>query len=179
MPLTTAPYARLHFPFITPFSWESIGNELLAMNASGGASTAWPAANLAILVPFSTWQTLSIKGVAWYNGTTVGGNCDVGIYDSTAVNRLTSLGTTARGTVSNIVTTTLSTYVLAPGDYYMALSTDGTPNMLGPAPAAGLCAAMGVLEAPTAFVLPSTLSPVLTTRAFIPVFGLLTDSAAV
>jgi hypothetical protein len=171
-------YQWQHLPSINMASFESIGSAGMAMSLFGTTSTAWPLTNLALLVPFSTWQTLSIKGVCWMNGTTTGGNIDIGIYDSLAVTRLTSLGTTARGNVSASNTATLSTYVLAPGDYYMALSHDGTSNIAGGAPVAGLCAAAGILEATSAFPLPATITPAITTRAFIPVLGFLLDSTA-
>lgn len=172
-------YQRIHFPVLQVTSWEAIGAPVHPIVNAGSASAAYPAANLSILVPFSTWQTLPVNGVAWNNGSVTGGNVDVGIYDSLGVTLLTHLGSTARGAVNVLVSASLSTYILPPGNYYMAFSLDGTSNMMAWASTAGLWAAMGVLEAATNFPLATGITPVLATHAYMPTFGLLLDSTAI
>lgn len=173
--------AGLQFPVgptIHPMSTASIGLSIRAFNISLGTSTAYPLANVALFVPFSIDDTVTFQSVFWQTGSVTGGNCDVGVYDE-AGTRLFSSGTTARGTASSIITTGITPYTLSRGRYYLAFSHDGTNNMLAGAPAAGLCAATGVLERTSSFVLPADASSwVATTRAYIPNFGIYTGTIA-
>jgi hypothetical protein len=164
---------------ISPDSFESIGAYLSHIAQGGtGSSAAWPLANLALFCPFDVYSPVTITEAYWENGATAGGNIDIGIYDE-AGNRIVSLGTTARGSVSVLVTsTTLTATTLFPGRYYMAMSHDGTSNIFGIAPTAGLLQAAGVCEMASAFPLPATATLAATTRAYLPKFGLLVKSTA-
>ncbi len=178
----------IHFPappvlgntvIIQPTSLASIGYSLRQWSAFSYASTAHPAANLAIYVPFVLAAPMNIQSVFWVNGLTTGSNCDVGIYNEDAT-KIVSLGSTGRGAASSVITTTtLTDTVVGRGRYYMGFLCDGTANMQAVAPAAGLCAAMGVLEqAVGAANLPSPATFTVTTRAYIPYFGLYAQTLA-
>lgn len=143
------------------------------------ASTAYPAANLALYIPFCIAAPMNVRAVYWGNGTTVGGNIDVGIYNEDAT-KVVSLGSTARGAVSSTVTTTgLTDTIVGAGRYYMGFLLDSTANMQAFAPAAGLCESMGILEqAVGGATLPSPATFAVTTRAYIPVFGIYAQTLA-
>lgn len=136
------------------------------------ASTAWPSANRAILVPVR----LAIPAIAYKmaigSGVTASGNFDVGIYDS-EFNRLVSSGSTAKGnsveSIANITDTPLE-----PGLYYLALAANGannyimqTPSGTSPVPLQK-ARLMGTLEMASAFALPATITPAARSSAEIP-----------
>lgn len=161
---------------ISPGAPESLGEFLWRGFGPSFASAAYPLANLALYVPFAVSAPITILSTVWINGTATGGNIDVGIYGEDGT-RIVSLGSTARGSASSvIVTTTLTDTTLGPGRYYMAFAHDGTNNIFGWPPAAGLAEAAGVLEQQTAFPLPSSATFAVTTRAYVPYMGLLTAS---
>lgn len=141
-------------------------------NSTGAASAAYPLANLALYVPFSVSQALTVYEGWVVAGTTSGGNYDIGVYSATG-SRLTSAGATARtlSTVNN--TTAMTNLVLVPRvRYYMAFSADGTANYLAGTMSAGIYESMGMLESTTSYVLPASPTLSRTTRAYIPMFGL-------
>lgn len=136
------------------------------------ASTAYPLANLAIYVPFSVSEAVTVFEGWVVAGATAGGNFDIGVYSAAGV-RLTSSGSTARvvSTVNN--TTAMTNLTLVPDTrYYMAFSADTTALYIAATGVAGLNEAMGVLESTTSFVLPTNPTLSRTTRAYIPHFGL-------
>lgn len=137
------------------------------------ATAAYPAANLAIYVPFYVAAPMNVQSVVWTNGATAGGNIDVGIYNEDAT-KVVSLGSTSRGTASTSVTTTsLTDTVIGAGRYYMGFLLDATSNMIAWTPAAGIAEALGVLEqAVGSATLPSPATFAVTTRAYIPQFGI-------
>lgn len=178
MQFRPAPPFRPAGYVINPASVESLGMVIRPWGISV-ASTAYPAANLALYVPFCIGAPMNIKAVYWGNGTTAGGNIDVGIYNEDAT-KIVSLGSTARGTASSTITTTsLADTIIGAGRYYMAFLLDSTANMQAFAPAAGLCESMGILEqAVGAATLPSPATFAVTTRAYIPSFGLYAQTVA-
>jgi len=140
-----------------------------------GASAAWPAANLAIFVPFRIARTVTVYKMATGAGATSAGNFDVGIYDAGG-NRLVSSGATAKGnSVEHILNVTDT--VIGPGLYYMAQSADGTnnyqiviPSGTTPVPLQKVRLA-GVLNAATSYVLPATVTFAAATNVAIPVIA--------
>jgi hypothetical protein len=179
MTFTPAPPLRPAGTLITPGSMESLEVAFKGMVVGNPGSTAHPAANLAIYVPFVLAAPANIQSVMWNNGATVGGNIDVGVYDEAGA-RLVSLGSTARGTVSTVITTTtLTDTVVGAGRYYMAFLCDSTANIIAWVPAAGICEALGVLEqAVGAATLPNPATFAVTTRAYIPQFGIYAQTIA-
>lgn len=171
-----APARIASSPVLSPTSDQSIGRFLQAVGVTAPASAAYTAANVALFFPLAIAQPITISGVWWYNGTVTGGNCDVGIY-SAAFTRLASVGSTGRGSASAIVRTSLAAAITLPrGSYYLAFAHNGTNNFFRLATAAVLCAAAGVMEQASAFALPATATPSVTTRAYVPMFGLVASA---
>lgn len=138
----------------------SVVNQLVGMNTGGGASAAWPSANLAIFIPIRLTAPVTVYKMAIGAGATAAGNFDVGIYDIGG-NRLVSSGATAKGaSVEHILNVTDTR--IGPGLYYLAMSADGTNNYIlitpsgtSPVPLQKT-RAYGVLAMATAYPLPAT-----------------------
>lgn len=137
-----------------------------------GASAAWPSANTAYFVPFALGSPFIARKMAFGCGTTAGGNCDVGIYD-TEGNRIVSSGATARSASSEVIVDITDTY-LDRGIYYMAMSHDGTNNIVfvtpsGTSPVPLQKARLaGVVQMASAYVLPATATFAAVSSAIIP-----------
>lgn len=152
-----------------PLSLGPVSRKLVGTGSSP-ASTAWPAANRAILIPFRLPKIMTAYQMIVGCGTTAAGNFDCGIYDKFG-NLLVSGGTTVKPATSEAIVNITDT-VLGRGTYYMALSADGTNNYIATAPAqAALVKAVGIRQASSAFVLPATITFETAASAFIPVFG--------
>lgn len=134
------------------------------------AAAAWPAANLAIYVPFVLDRQAVAAQMFWENGA-VAGTTDVGIYDEQGT-RLVSLGaTTNAGTVQlgNIADTTLP-----PGVYYMAglASTATTQTYWSGAIGVPMLRAAGVRsQAVGAAALPATATFAAMANGYLPFVG--------
>lgn len=151
-----------------------VSRKLVGVGASP-ASTAWPAANRAILIPFRLPKIMTAYQMIVGCGGTGGGNFDCGIYDKFG-NLLVSGGSTGRSALSEVIVNITDT-VLGRGTYYMALSVDGTNNMIATAPAqVALVKAVGIRQASSAFVLPATITFETAASAYIPVFGVVFTS---
>lgn len=158
---------------ISSFGFDGIGNYLSAINSQGVSSTAWPLANLALYVPVVVPYSVLVTGVFWVAGATAGGNIDIGLYQENGT-KVVSLGSTSRGTASAINSSfALTDTTVTPGRYYLAMAADSTNTEQASAPAAGLLEAIGINEQQTAFALPATATYTRTTRAYLPLFGLL------
>jgi hypothetical protein len=159
---------------ITPFSRESSW-----IYAAGLASAAYSAANRAFYFPFYVTTPVRVLRGFWANGATVGtDSVDVGVYTSDTngapLTRLVSGGGTLSAGASacqfvNLTDTTLG----APGLYFLAIAMNGVTDTLQrsvsiPATAARSRAFMQE----TAYVLPSTATPVVTSVAYVPLFGI-------
>lgn len=144
----------------------------LILGAAPASSVAYPLANLALYVPFSVSEPITAYEGWVVTAATAGGNFDIGIY-SAAGSRLTSSGATARVVSSINNTTAMTNYTMLPGlRYYMAFAADSVDLYTARNPAAGLFAACGVLEATSSYVLPTSPTLAVTTRAYMPMFGL-------
>jgi hypothetical protein len=136
---------------------------------------AWPAANLAIYVPFAIPFQFNVRRVFWVNGSNLTGNADLGVYTRTGA-RLFSTGATARSGASVTQYTTLGTpLLLSPGDYYMALSatTSATGSFIRFAP--GILSdvrLVGPLQQTSANPLPATATYAALGQSYWPLFGL-------
>lgn len=167
------------FPVRPCLSW--ISPESLGVNKTPGYSVGqpgtgtWSSANRAIYMPLMLRAPFLVQKVWWANGTTVSGNCDVGLYTEGGV-RLFSSGSTAQATVSVIQSVALSTpFLLTPGRYYLAMAMDNATGHIirmtfG---ATGYAKEFGCAEQATAFVLPATAT-FATIASFdtFPLFGL-------
>jgi hypothetical protein len=165
-----APFFYSDHEVIAPGSGEAF--DTIAVTLNSPASGTW-VANLAVFVPFGVSRPFLVREMWWFNGSTAGGNIDVGLYD-TAGNRLASLGSTAQGAASSIITSsTFTDYTLAPGDYYMAFAASATTAAVGfYSAAANISAGFGVGQMTTALPLPNPATIVPLTNAMVPYFGL-------
>lgn len=141
---------------LSTYSRESLGFQLSAMSLSTSVSAAWPSSNLAIYIPFTVYETITITKLSILNGSAVSGNFDIGIYDAGGA-RLVSSGSTAQSGTSAIQTVDITDKVLAPGLYYLALAFDNTTGTIENVGVTAIDAeALGVTQQASAFPLPST-----------------------
>lgn len=149
-------------------------------------STAWPAANTAVLIPFLVSMPVTFEGMYIVTGTSPAvTTIDLGIYRENFT-RITSIGSTATTTVTDQVMPvggklfpTLVT--LTRGRYYMAASAALTTFTTRAAINGNqIMRALGMFKMATAHPLPSTFVPVsMASTAFMPLIGMLTaDSPA-
>lgn len=161
-------------------SQESVSDifDFLAVG-TGFAGAAWPAANRAIFIPFALSQPVTIKQVAWQNGTTVSGNVDVGIYGITGT-RIAHTGSVAQATISAVQIADIADTTLDPGVYFMAMAVDNTTGLFFRCSNAAvlLMEAFGIQTMDTAFVLPDPATFANPAAAYIPQLVLLMNATA-
>jgi hypothetical protein len=112
---------------IHPYSRESVGSAIL--NFQGGGmlamtSGAWPSANAAVRIPFVISKLTRFQSMWCYNGGTVNGNIDLGVYSSTVgttAPRLVTSGSTPQSGTNAIQRVAID-ITLAPGIHFMALA---------------------------------------------------------
>ena len=155
---------------IQSHDWVRVHNPV---DAVSNGNTSWPAANLAIYIPFWLEQPATVFET-WVNtGTlTTSNGIEIGAYD-TAGNRLFSQATTITTASDTVNSSGMTDYTLAAGNYYMAMSCDGTRNFQATASIVGFYQSMGIMEQTglTGATLPSTWTAAVYTRAFLPIFG--------
>jgi len=137
----------------------------------GSATTVvWPAANLAIFLPF-TIGVITTFVKLFYSATASSGNVDMGIYDDQG-NRLVSMGSTAMALTNLTQILDITDTTLLPGSYYLAMacSTNVTATFRAWVwqGAGSNTAARGQYEMATALPLPATATFASTTRPFMP-----------
>lgn len=156
---------------ISTISDQSIGIQISAMRIAAAALT-WPLANVAIYVPVTIPEPVTITKMFWYNNSAGVQNVDVGIYDESGTRRVSSGSTAQSGSqVAQVVDVTDT--VLERGRYYLAMSCSGTAASAfgGVVPAAGLLQSLGVVRETSALPLPATATFVVTTHAAAPIMG--------
>lgn len=154
------------------FSPESITDiSNLGLNIAIDASAAaWPAANLAIYIPFRVAGIAIATKIFWYNGATVGTNSvDVGIYDAQG-NKLVSSGSTLTAGVSSLQSADITDTTLRRGLYFMAMAVNGTTDTFSRASSVDVRHLRGVAmyQQATAFNLPTTAVFAAVTNAYLP-----------
>lgn len=143
------------------------------------ATAAWPSANLAIFVPVRIGYPYTAVKMFWLNGSSVGtNNVDIGIYDSQG-NRLVNSGSTLTAGATGIQVVSITSTILEPGLYYMAMVMDGTTNTTLRAATGGVAtpwAAMGCYQMATAFALPATATFAQMAQLTLPIIGMSSSS---
>lgn len=163
--------AQLAGEALSPLSQLSIGGIINTVIAGAAASTAWPAANRALFIPFRLPRPYLVTQAVVGCGSTGGNNFDVGVYDAFG-NRLVSSGATARGTTAEVVANLTDT-MLGPGNYYMGLASDSAGTFIALAPAqVGLVKMCGIKQMASAYVLPATATYATAASAFIPLLAI-------
>ena len=162
------------YPMITPWCLESCGavtTALAATDADSAAGAAWPAANLALFVPFFVAERVTIVKLGIKNGTVATANLDIGIYDALGT-RLVSVGGTAQiGGNGNFQTYDVTDTQLLPGVYYLAVAFDTSAGTIARGLSGASAATMsitGMVEQTSAYPLPATATFAALTHEFLP-----------
>jgi hypothetical protein len=154
----------------------SFGGDLgITHSALGGgaapASTAFPASNDALFVPFALKQTVLIKRLYALNGASVSGNIDVGIYSDDGA-KITSAGSTAQAGTNVPQFFDITDVVIGPGRYYLAVAMDNTTGTLFRTNlSVARCQALGMAKQATAFALPASATFATVTATYLPLIG--------
>ena len=168
--LTQAPFSAIpaSFPVITlPFNYfHSPCGAVITTSGSNNSNTgAWTTGNTAVAFPFWIYEDATVYKIGWVNGSSAGGNTDVGIYNS-SWSRLVSTGSTLRSGNSipqwvDVADTALTANTL----YYLAANHSQTNanNVTGVLAAANTVNALvlaGIKQmAVGATALPATFTP--------------------
>lgn len=138
------------------------------------ASTAWGTANLAIFVPIEIPFSYPVKNLFWYNGATVAGNIDCGVYNDDLA-RVCSCGSVAQAGVTALQFQVPTTEVLlVPGSYYLAVTSSSTTATLH-CQTAGTAVTnreLGLFQQLTALPLPAAATIAAAGQARIPLIGI-------
>ena len=163
---------------ISPWSYQSIGVDLVCAGQRSLASQNYIAANVVIFVPFVVVEPMLVTRLWWANGAAVSGNIDCGIYNESAA-LLASTGSSGQTPINVVQSVDIADIALARGRYYMAMVSDtsgATQKVMAALPAAGIPQSLGLLEqASVTLPLATHASPAtfaIYTRAFVPLFGL-------
>lgn len=162
-------------PTMMPWSVDSIGVRMGAI--AGGVvdvSTVWSAANRALFIPFALGKPATITRIFWFNGATVSGNVDCGVYDA-AGTRLISSGSTAQAGTTAIQSVDVTDTLIGPGQYYLALAMDNVTGTIRIRTLGNvvLSKSVGMAAMETAFPLPTTVTLITTPVDSIPSCGVI------
>lgn len=158
---------------ISTFSPESVGIDILTSALAAPAVAAVPSANVAMFVPVIIPVHVTVSQMLLSIGLQ-SGNFDVGIYDDQG-NKIYSKGSTAVSTLTSNATSAvaITSTMLKPGIYYLALSCDNTSAtwMRVTANVNGIMGAMGLLQQ-AAFLLQSPATFAKYAQPYVPYIGL-------
>jgi hypothetical protein len=174
------------FPRISVFPDPAITistNSIHSINAFGllagapGASTAWPVANTALFIPFRIARSIKFSLLFTYNGSTVSGNVDVGVYSADGT-RIVSAGSTAHATTSGIQKFTVASTQIDSGLFYFGVALDNTTGTFTQVTVSQvpMLNFFGVAQMASAFPLPATATFASNTSTAVPTMGLSTRS---
>ena len=93
---------------------------------NGNSWATWPAANMAKFTACVITHPVNITAIMFINGGAASGNIDVGIYDLAGTKIVSSGSTVMAGTGGGWTVTSVSSTLLVPGMYYLALAIDNT-----------------------------------------------------
>lgn len=158
---------------INVFGYECLGLDLLYI-ITGLSSGVWTA-NLATYIPLIAVEPVLVSQFFWFNGATVDGNTDVGIYTEDGVTKLGSAGSTLNSGTSQIQVVNVSDFVLpANRRFWLALACDSaTQTYWRNATAAVRQDYVGVKQQTSAWSsgLPSSATFAAPSVATLPLFG--------
>lgn len=123
------PVGRVCLPTLGVLHDEFVGAALRNLSAiSGTTSTAFPAANRAIYIPFTLPARYPMARIWWANGATATGNIAAGILTEAGV-ALGAVGATAQAGTTIVQSAALA-LDLPPGAYYLGLTASSTSSTL-------------------------------------------------
>lgn len=153
---------------------ETIGPELLATDTLLSTGTAWTA-NLLIFIPLIIQEPLIASQFFWYNGATVNGNTDVGIYTFDGQTKLGSTGSTVNAGASQIQVVDVTNFTLPPNvKLWLALGSDSATHTFIAANLAAIPQdSIGITQQGSGWSsgLPTTITPAVPAVAKLPMFG--------
>ncbi len=162
---------------ITPYSLESIGPDLRSLAStpfSAIVSAAYPTADLALYVPFSLLERITVVKLFCHNGAAVAGNVDIRLYDINGV-ALTPSVQVAQAVINVLQEFDIVDVPIGPGLFYMGivLSNVGGALFRGLTLALG-GALMGMAQEQLAAgaALPNVATFASITGTYVPHFGL-------
>lgn len=162
--------------------WSALGPEIALAGAGAASSAAWFGTRQIIYVPVDIPIQVPIIQVGWLNGATVGtNNAQCGVYSSVnnlPASKLIACASTLSAGANVMQWVTVTTTIIGPGRYFLALTFDGTTatiyriaNTVGFHKGVGQCE-----ETPGVFGLPTTATPVVMSGARCPEFGFATQT---
>jgi hypothetical protein len=143
-----------------------------AVLASPGAQ-GWPAANLALFVPFYVVVPMWLRRF-WYISGNATGNIDIGIYRADG-SLIVSTGATAQGTTNVLNFIDATDTLLRPGQKFLAMSCASASA--GPFARIVNAEEQGVCQMAAAHALPATATFARAGQQYIPYFGFSTLAA--
>lgn len=160
---------------MTPSHVGAMGLELTSAGSLAtaiAASVAYPTANLAFFHSIWVPTPCTIVQMFAYNGATVSGNIDVGLYAMDGT-RLVSSGSTAQAGTNVLQAFDVTDTTIGPGEYYLAIAMDNTTGTLFRfAPGIRLIRPLGCLSQASAFALPATATfAALSGGSYVPIYG--------
>lgn len=158
-------------PTINPNDQCSIGSVVGTIGAAGSAT--WLNANLAIYVPFRLNHSIVAINMFAFNGATAATSTDLGVYDEYGV-RLFHTGSTTQVTINSVTTIAITSTILGPGLFYMAMSQSGSSSTYfrSASLTAQFSKVVGIATQQTAHPLPTVAVFATASAAYIPMFGL-------
>lgn len=154
------------------FGPESLGPMHRQLFNASPANVAYASANRAVYIPVLIPQRATFVKAFWWNGATVAGNVDVGLYDD-AWSRIASTGSTAQSGANSLQEVDITDFAVPPGRYYLAFaSSDATATFSTvAAPDALRMPSIGAAQEASALPLPVTATPAVITQTIIPIYG--------
>lgn len=142
------------------------------------ASATWPTGDLAIAVPYILADRILVKRLWLNNGTAVGGNVDVAIYDR-SFTKLVGIGSTAQSGTSTLQYFDVTDTYIGPGLIYIATVNSGTTGTtVRLAMTVSGQRSIGIVQMAAATgatgTLPTTFTPATVANAYVPHAGFTT-----
>jgi hypothetical protein len=161
-------------PVLSPYSPEALpGLVTHATVLTSVASAAWATINRLVGYPVRCFSPTVITKLWHYNGGTVSGNLDVGIYDARGT-KIVSSGSTAQASINVLQVFDITDTQLGIGDYYFCAVMDGTTgtSMKSTFTQTSQGYLLGLVYADSVFPLPATVA-LLHGGQHLPIFGAL------
>lgn len=157
-------------PFIHSWSFFAGGAQRAVSNPGGPTALTWTA-NVAVYIPLELPFPYYVQRAFWWNGSTVSGSADVGIYTVGGAQLWHAGSTTATGaTLPQFVTVQM---LLNPGRYFLAFAQSGTTSVAeGVAMTAPNGRLMGLYQQSTALPLPATATFAAYAAVGLPLIGI-------
>lgn len=137
------------------------------------ASTGWPAANRALIIPFTLPWDYPVKRVFWANGATVSGTAAFGVYSPGGSQFFATASTSKAGSASTLQFVTADV-ILPKGPCYFVLVMSGTTTacMGSTSVTAAMGRALGSKQQDVgSTTLPAALTKAQQASALLPLFG--------